>query len=76
MMKIYCTTEEGGVRPKLIDLEEGEGSEFSTMDVVNERPLLLLVSSISLLIFFYLSFLYVQRTKETVHVCRAKIETF
>ena len=52
MMKIYCTTEEGGVRPKLIDLEEGEGSEFSIMDVVNERPLLLLVSSISLLIFF------------------------
>ena len=58
----------GAVSPKLDKFRWGEGwegvvgSEFWTVDAINEWPLLLLVSNISsLLIFWYLSSLKVQR---------------
>ena len=56
-----------------IELDKGKWSEFSTMDVINEWPLLLLVSSISLLLIWLISVFFIA-SKETV--CRAKIETF
>ena len=70
-MNVHCTIEEGGVRPKLDRSGWGEG--VRAFNYGFNKWMTPVIASIKY--FFVLSVFFIG-SKETVHVCRGKIETF